>query len=189
MNKNLDTYIKVYDAIPKNLCDSTVAMLKEKELSWTQHTFYNSRTNTFGTISAEKELDVSFDALPANQELMDIIWNHLSKYLSELDFPWYNSWSGFTQIRFNRYNETRLMAKHCDHIQSMFDGERKGVPILSVVGVLNDDYKGGEFVMFDDTTIELSKGALLIFPSNFLYPHKVLPVTKGSRYTFVSWVW
>jgi DNA-directed RNA polymerase beta subunit len=49
--------------------------------------------------------------------------------------------------------------------------------------------EGGEFVMFDDTTIELPKGSLLIFPSNFLYPHQVLPVTKGTRHAFVSWVW
>ena len=30
---------------------------------------------------------------------------------------------------------------HADHIHSMFDGEKKGIPILSVLGVLNDDYE------------------------------------------------
>ena len=71
----------------------------------------------------------------------------------------------------------------------MFDGERKGVPILSCLGVLNNDYEGGEFVMFDDYKIDIKKGELLIFPSSFLYPHKVNPVTKGIRYSDISWVW
>ena len=62
----------------------------------------------------------------------------------------------------------------------MFDGERKGIPILSVLGVLNDDYEGGEFVLIDEKLI-YQKEILLIFPSNFMYPHKVEPVTKYIR--------
>jgi predicted 2-oxoglutarate/Fe(II)-dependent dioxygenase YbiX len=81
------------------------------------------------------------------------------------------------------------MAKHCDHIHDMFDGKMKGIPTLSIVGFLNDDYEGGEFIMFDDMEIKLKQGDVLIFPSNFLYPHKVNPVTKGIRDSFVSWVW
>jgi predicted 2-oxoglutarate/Fe(II)-dependent dioxygenase YbiX len=81
------------------------------------------------------------------------------------------------------------MAKHVDHIHSMFDGNMKGIPILSIVGMLNDDYEGGEFVMFDDKIIELKQGDILMFPSVFLYPHEVKPVTKGVRDSFVSWVW
>ena len=78
---------------------------------------------------------------------------------------------------------------HCDHIQSMFDGKRKGVPVLSVLGLLNDDYEGGEFIIFEKKEIKLKKGDLLIFPSIFLYPHKVNVVKKGTRYSFISWVW
>ena len=80
------------------------------------------------------------------------------------------------------------MALHADHIHSMFDGERKGIPILSVLGVLNDDYEGDEFVLIDEK-IDLSKGDIIIFPSNFMYPHKVEPVTKGIRYSYISWIW
>ena len=80
------------------------------------------------------------------------------------------------------------MALHADHIHSMFDGERKGIPILSVLGVLNDDYEGGEFVLIDEK-INLSKGDIIVFPSNFMYPHKVEPVTKGTRYSYISWIW
>tara|TARA_R110002094_G_C4832487_1_gene205553 strand:- start:489 stop:620 length:132 start_codon:yes stop_codon:yes gene_type:complete len=43
--------------------------------------------------------------------------------------------------------------------------------------------------MFDDYEIKIEAGDLLLFPSVFLYPHKVEPVTKGERYSFVSWAW
>ena len=79
------------------------------------------------------------------------------------------------------------MALHCDHIHSLFDGERKGIPVLSVLGALNDDYEGGEFIMFDDYKIPLKTGDVVIFPSVFLYPHKVMPVTKGTRHSLVLW--
>jgi predicted 2-oxoglutarate/Fe(II)-dependent dioxygenase YbiX len=81
------------------------------------------------------------------------------------------------------------MANHCDHIHSLFDGTHKGIPIISVIGVLNDNYKGGEFIMFDNMKIELKQGDVMLFPSNFLYPHRVEPVTEGTRYSFVSWAW
>ena len=103
--------------------------------------------------------------------------------------PWFTSWTGYTQIKINKYTENKKMAIHCDHIHTIFDGELKGVPILSVLGFLNDDYDGGELIMFDDQVCEVKKGDLLIFPSNFLYPHKVNPVTKGVRYSIVSWVY
>ena len=81
------------------------------------------------------------------------------------------------------------MALHCDHIHSMFDGNRKGVPILSILGSLNNDYEGGELVFWRDKVVELKAGEIMIFPSNFLYPHEVRMVTKGTRYSFVSWSW
>jgi predicted 2-oxoglutarate/Fe(II)-dependent dioxygenase YbiX len=81
------------------------------------------------------------------------------------------------------------MKLHCDHIHSLFDGERKGVPVLTILGVLNDDYEGGDLVLWEDTYMRPKKGSVLVFPSNFLYPHKVDTITKGTRYSFVSWAW
>ena len=84
------------------------------------------------------------------------------------------------------------MVKHADHIHSIFEnglGTPTGIPILSVIGVLNEDFEGGEIEMFENTKIKPQTGDVLIFPSNFLYPHKVCEVTKGTRYSFVSWVY
>jgi predicted 2-oxoglutarate/Fe(II)-dependent dioxygenase YbiX len=81
------------------------------------------------------------------------------------------------------------MNEHCDHIKDLFIGEVRGIPILSVLGALNNDYKGGELVFFQDQIVELKQGDLMVFPSVFMYPHRVETVTEGTRYSFVSWAW
>ena len=35
--------------------------------------------------------------------------------------------------------------------------------------------------------IKINKGDILIFPSNFMYPHAVKPITKGKRYSYAAW--
>jgi len=55
---------------------------------------------------------------------------------------------------------------------------------LSFSILLNEDFKGGEFVMND--IVPLNKtGQILIFPSTI--KHKVNPVTQGTRYSLVGW--
>jgi predicted 2-oxoglutarate/Fe(II)-dependent dioxygenase YbiX len=54
--------------------------------------------------------------------------------------------------------------------------------------MLNDDYEGGEFAFFDrELVYRLKKGACIMFPSNFMYPHEIMPVTSGTRYSIVTW--
>jgi predicted 2-oxoglutarate/Fe(II)-dependent dioxygenase YbiX len=185
----LEDYIKIYPKLDKEFCNKIIKELKMSE--WKQHNFYNVKDQTFAPQSGSKELDVSWDDIPSRKELTDKTWETVKKYiLEDLNKSYFNGWEGFTRIRFNKYKKTRLMALHCDHIHDMFDGNRKGIPILSVLGLLNDDFQGGEFLMFDEEKeIKLKAGDIMIFPSVFLYPHRVAPVTKGVRHSFVSWVW
>ncbi len=113
----------------------------------------------------------------------------MTDYVRSFKYKWFDGWNGYSIIKFLRYNEGHQMAEHCDHISSLFDGKVKGIPMLSVVGQLNEDFEGGEFVMWGDKVIEFESGDLIIFPSNFVYPHKVVPVTKGARYSYVSWAY
>lgn len=54
--------------------------------------------------------------------------------------------------------------------------------------ILNDDFEGGEFAFFNkELKYRLEKGDALLFPSNFMYPHEVMPVTKGTRYSIITW--
>lgn len=187
--QNLLDYVKLYeDFLPRELCKSAADNLNS--INWEQHTFYRPHTDSF--ISYDHELSISFDDIPEKSEIDGRIWFALEKYILQ-DFAtfgdWFDGWQGYTSARFNRYDPTTQMRLHCDHISSMFDGDRKGIPVLTILGALNDDYEGGEFMMFGGQRIDLPAGSIVVFPSNFMFPHEVKPVTSGVRYSFVSWSW
>ena len=64
----------------------------------------------------------------------------------------------------------------------------KWITYASVI-YFNDDYEGGGFFFFEDYEVKLKQGDILIFPSVFMFPHRVEKVTKGIRNSFVSWAW
>ena len=187
--QNLMDYVKVYeDHLPLDLCKATTEKLNDTK--WAMHSFYNPKTNE--KKSFENELSINFADIEEKKEIQDRIWFAIERYIVK-DFAsfddWFAGWNGYTEVRFNRYDKDTQMKLHCDHIQSMFDGQRKGIPILTVLGALNDDYEGGEFMMFGDHQIQMPTGSVMVFPSNFLFPHEVKPVKSGVRYSYVSWVW
>ena len=190
--KNLKDYILHLDNwIPKNIIDTSLKELSNNK-TWQRHTFTNPRTFKSKPKNGDKELDICYgNKLTYIKELHQLTWKALEKYIviDKIGGKSFIGWSGFSPIRFNRYNKDQIMSKHCDHIVSLFEGKNRGIPILSIVAVLNDNYKGGEFIMFDDYEIKFKAGDLIIFPSVFLYPHLVKPVKKGIRYSFVSWAW
>ena len=63
---------------------------------------------------------------------------------------------------------------------------------LSISICLNNEYEGGEFVFQLNNgsllTIPQNVGDAVIFPSNFMFPHQVNKVTKGTRYALIGWV-
>ena len=64
---------------------------------------------------------------------------------------------------------------------------------LSVIINLNDGYEGGDLVFTDQKEkeikrLKLGKGSIVFFPSNFMYPHGIQPITKGTRYSIVAWL-
>jgi hypothetical protein len=188
MDKNLKHYIlQKNQFINADICDQAVKEMKD--IKFKKHKFYSDITKKLVSASGEQECDMSFDNISTKKIIMDKLWYAISDYIKFINFDWFIEWQGYTNLKFNKYTKNKKMALHCDHIKDMFDGEIKGIPILSIVGLLNDDYEGGKFIMFDKEDIKLNKGDILIFPSNFLYPHKVEPVIKGTRYSYVSWVW
>lgn len=61
--------------------------------------------------------------------------------------------------------------------------------ILSCSVILNDDFSGGEMEWFGGSlVIKPTRGAVIMFPSCFLFPHAVLPVKDGTRYSVVTWL-
>lgn len=89
-----------------------------------------------------------------------------------------------TEITVLKYKQQGKYDYHVDHCCT--------IPrTLSIIILLNNDYEGGNLV-FDlhghEYKIDTKPGRLIMWPSNFLYPHKVTEVTKGTRYSIVSWL-
>lgn len=59
---------------------------------------------------------------------------------------------------------------------------------ISTVFFLNNNFEGGDFV-FPDLKIRIrpEPGMMVCFPSNHHYLHGVEPVTRGKRYSIVTW--
>lgn len=81
---------------------------------------------------------------------------------------------------FVKYGPGQHFQKHVDHGFSYNC-------TVSLVAWPNDDYEGGE-LEFDMWGIVLKPkaGDLLVFPSNYMYPHRSLPVISGTKYSLVT---
>ena len=195
MNKNIESYVfHKKNFLNEKCCDNIINELNKCD--WEKHEWYQARTDLYNKKSGDNEPEVCYAEKSRIRpdrgfyhDVMTKLHSTILEYIKNLQFDWFDGWEGYSDIRFNRYSPGQEMRNHCDHIHSLFDGERKGIPTLSILGILNDEYEGGELIMCENKKIDTKKGDLLIFPSNFLYPHKIAPVTKGVRYSYVSWVW
>ena len=91
-----------------------------------------------------------------------------------------------TDFRVNKYSEGGFMSKHCDNIHHSH-GQKYGFPQVSSLLFLNDNYDGGEFVLCGDP-LEKKQGSAVVFPSNFMFPHEVKPITNGIRWSVITWL-
>ena len=171
--------------IPKDTCRFVIDSIKNK--SWSSHLWSNDKNETFSYPT--KELDV-LEATPSLEDILNpLISLSVKSYNDFIGSEKVSQVTCFSPVRFNRYQKGQTMRIHCDHIKTLFEGEVKGIPVLSIIINFNDDYKGGELVFWRDKVVELKAGEIMIFPSNFLYPHEVKLVTEGTRYSYVSWAW
>jgi len=185
MNKNLTFYVKkINNFLSKEVCDQTLKELKNQ--NWEKNYFHDPKNNILFENGEDSE--TSRNAVSTNKFIMDNIYLEIDKYLKYLNFNWYKGWNGYSSLKFNKYEESTQMVDHCDHTHTLFK-DNVGIPILSLVCLLNNDFEGGEFIMFEDTDMNLNQGDLIIFPSIFLFPHRVNKVKKNTRYSFVSWVY
>lgn len=186
MSYNLLDYVfRIENFLDRDFCKSLVKKLSKME--WEKHGYYDGNTGIGN--SFDNDLSIMSPRISEREFIEQKLFLALNQYFSHYNLDWFNTLHKFSPIRFNKYGLSTEMRIHCDHINSLFDGQEKGVPIITMLGSLNEGYKGGDFIMFGHEIIPMNEGTLLIFPSNFLFPHQVTPVTKGTRYSFVSWGW
>ena len=176
--------------IPANLCDYIIQDTEKRE--WRPHTWYNAQANSFGS-EETMELDVQGITAELQQLLTPIMIQAGSAYNQKYAYlkcdRTLQIMNKFSTIRFNRYKSGQIMRQHHDHIHSLFDGNEKGIPVLSFVLNLNDNYEGAELFFWENHIVPLGKGDIIMWPSLFLFPHGVTEAKSGQRYSAVSWAW
>lgn len=86
-------------------------------------------------------------------------------------------WEAFNFIKYEPGNH---FMEHHDHSFSYNC-------TVSLVAYVNDDYEGGElYFRLQNLNIKPKAGDLVIFPSNFVYPHQAKPVISGTKYSIVT---
>ena len=175
--------------IPQNLCDYIVDEIEKRE--WRPHTWYNNVQGTFGS-EETMELDVQNITAEHQQLLTPFMIQAGASYNAKYHFGCERTMqimNKFSAIRFNRYSPGQIMRQHHDHIHSLWNTQDAGIPVLSFILNLNDDYEGAELFFWDDYIVPLGKGDIIMFPSLFLFPHGVTEATRGRRFSAVSWGW
>jgi predicted 2-oxoglutarate/Fe(II)-dependent dioxygenase YbiX len=83
-------------------------------------------------------------------------------------------------MNFVKYGPGQHFQEHHDHGYSYNC-------VVSLVGYPNDDYEGGEInFRLQGLTIKPKAGDLFIFPSNYMYPHRAMPVKSGIKHSIVT---
>lgn len=126
-----------------------------------------------GVISNNMEVRKKIDLtiFEATQNVVNNYCNLHSDFFIEID-------TGYNLLK---YIEGGFYTQHVD---SMKREQRS----LSCSIILNDNYTGGEFGFFDRQIVKKpKKGSAIVFPSNFMYPHEIMPVLSGTRYSIITW--
>jgi|TARA_R100001530_G_scaffold38819_1_gene30055 predicted 2-oxoglutarate/Fe(II)-dependent dioxygenase YbiX len=118
-------------------------------------------------------------------------WNFVKQEINRLYFHYKYKFplmmsNKINQIDLLKYSPGGKYEVHTDHYTT-------SPRHLTIIMNLNSDYEGGDLVFTDQKEKEikrfnLGKGSIVFFPSNFMYPHSLQPITKGTRYSIVSWL-
>ena len=118
-------------------------------------------------------------------------WNYIKKEI-EKAYIFYKA--KFPKMRSSKINQIDLLKySHGGKYETHTDHHLNSPRHLSIIMNLNDNYEGGDLVFTDQKEkeikrLKLGKGSIVFFPSNFMYPHSIQPITKGTRYSIVSWL-
>lgn len=135
--------------------------------------------------------DVFGHILKKNSVSDKIFFKHIDKIINQhyshykFKFPYIQT-INLNQIDLLKYKVGGKYEIHIDH-------GHKSERTLTFILNLNEDYEGGDFVFYNQDNTEMKRvkcktATCIMFPSNFQYPHRIEPITKGTRYSIVAWL-
>lgn len=131
-----------------------------------------------------KKTDIQYDKSEASEKLQKL-WDDV--YFRQLQAVKY--YCKAHNIGELRYWEAMNYVKYGpgQHFQEHSDNGFSYNCVVSLVAYPNDDYEGGElYFRLQNLNIKPKAGDLFVFPSNFMYPHRAMPVHSGTKYSIVT---
>ena len=149
-----------------------------------------SKLSTFGG-DTEHTRNVFGHSLRKNSISDKIFFKHIDRVIKQhyshykFKFPYIKT-SNLNQIDLLKYEVGGKYEIHTDH-------SHQTQRTLTFILNLNEDYDGGDFVFYNQDNTEMKRvncktATCIMFPSNFQYPHRIEPITKGTRYSIVAWL-
>ena len=170
----LDHFIRIYPMLPSELCDRIIERAEGAD-NWEE-------------LKVGEESDYYRDSSQIWLEEFPALCEEVLGYLRKEVFNYSNDFfratqemKGFTSIRVLKYGEGQRVKEHSDAGMQARQ--------ITIAIPLNDEYEGGQFSFWDKEVIyTIPKGSGIMFPANFVFPHEVLPVSKGTRYSLLTWI-
>ena len=185
----IKNFIKIYDEVlPWNVLSSLIRFANISEFKETaigggsgskvdfnvRRTYAFPLKNIFNSLSTVHWHNILYCAF--NQKLISY-----QKDLNIMDYDYKNIFD----IEILKYENSGFYTWHVDHFSE--------IPrTMSCILLLNNDYEGGNLCFRNpdgsgEWEVEVKPNRMIIWPSIFLFPHTVKPVTKGKRYSVVAW--
>ena len=180
--KNLKDYIKIYDdVLDHHICKQIVESADES--TFTKATVRKNKESTEGVVKKDRNcynkwLDKQFENVVFNSigKILNLYQNDINTFAEGAD----GIDTGYNHLIY-KGNERGKYETHTDSF--------KNYPrLLSISILLNDNFDGGNFCFFDEYVIEKKVGSAIAFPSNFMFPHAILPVSNGDRHAIITWI-
>jgi predicted 2-oxoglutarate/Fe(II)-dependent dioxygenase YbiX len=182
---NINDYIVTFDkVIPDALCNDILKEFSD-ETEWQKTIIDDGKVDD--KIRTAETIVISYPYIieknsKVRAELDKYVFASagfvINKYNEKFPHAFIKEDSGYELLR---YKKGQFYTQHTDS----FKVRPRSV---SCSFALNDDYEGGEFAFFNrKLKYKLKKGSCIMFPSNFMYPHEIMPVTSGTRYSIITW--
>jgi predicted 2-oxoglutarate/Fe(II)-dependent dioxygenase YbiX len=183
MNELKDYILVLEDIIPHNLCDEIIREYSDNN-EWTDSQTIAKLDKTVRncqhiSISLNDIINKNYDVRKnLDNKIFESTSNAIKKYYDKFNNSSINNDCGYLLLKYEKGN---FYKEHTDSWTTL-------PRTISCSFILNNDFIGGEFSFFKKKyTYSLKKGSAIMFPSNFLYPHEILPVIEGTRYSIVTW--
>ena len=175
--------LQVQKIIPSNLCKKIINYF-DKDYEEALTTGFGANKNVRNCITRTVLETKTFGEKICSNAIQEKIFQCTEHYKKKFDVNIHK----ISQLDLLKYEANEHEAGYNFH-QDFGKGctERS----LSISICLNNNYEGGEFV-FDlpsgHYVLPQNEGDAVIFPSNFMFPHQVNKITKGTRFALIGWV-